>query len=143
MGAVWSQHDVGEHCMQGDGRGKKKPHAVEGGCSTDYLHQSFRTHTIKMKVQNTGQLPAIRSHCWKGEKRTVSTLAGQGAKVQHETNGERMHTAPLPQALLFQATVIDFCMLQYGTANLEELQQMVQCAGKLHRDGRELKSIIF
>lgn len=116
---------------------------MEGGCSTDYLHQSFRNHTIKMKVQNVGQLPVIRSYCWKGEQRTVSKLAGQGAKVQREMNGEITHAAALPRALTYQEAVIDFCVLRYDKANLEELQQMVQRADELHKDGGELKSIIF
>ena len=98
---------------------------MEGGCSADYLHQSLRTHTIKMKVQSAGQLPAIRSRCWKGEKRTVSTLAGQAAKVHHETNGEITHADLLPWALTYRAVLIDFCMSRYATANLGELQQMV------------------
>lgn len=103
---------------------------MEGGCSADYLHQSLRTHTIKMKVQSAGQLPEIRSHCWKGEKRTVSTLAGQAAKEHHETNGEIAHVA-LPWVLTYQEIRMDFCMSQYATANLGGLQQMVQHAGEL------------
>lgn len=98
---------------------------MEGGCSADYLHQSLRTHTIKMKVQSAGQLPVIRSHCWKREKRTVSMLAGQAAKIHHGINGEIAHAALLPWVLTYQVILIDFSMSRYATANLGELQQMV------------------
>lgn len=98
---------------------------MEGGCSADYLHQSLRTHTIKMKVQSAGQLPAIRSYCWKGEKRTVSMLAGQAAKVHRRTSGEITHAAILPWLLTYRATLIDFYVSWYVTASLREVQKMV------------------
>lgn len=103
---------------------KKTPYAVEGGCSADYLHQSLKTHTIKMKVQSAGQLPVIRSHCWKGEKHTVSVLAEQAAIVHREKNGEIAHAALRPRVLVHRVVLIDFSMSWYSTANLGELQQM-------------------
>lgn len=126
--------------------GKKKPlHAVEGGCSADYLHQSMRTHTIKMKVQSAGQLPEIRSHCWKGEKYTVSTLAGQAAEVLCKTSGEIRCAAPLPWLLTYRVILIDFCMSRYATTNLGELSRWYNVQGNCVERGygEQLKSIIF
>lgn len=126
--------------------GKKKPlHAVEGGCSADYLHHSLRTHTIKMKVQSAGQLPEIRSHCWKGEKCTVSTLAGQAAEVLRKTSGEIRRAAPLPWLLTYRVILIDFSMSRYATANLGELSRWYSVQGSCVERGYggQLKSIIF
>lgn len=146
MGAGRSQPDAGARRVEGGWRGKKKPlQAVEGGCSADYLHQSLRTHTIKMKVQSAGQLPEIRSHCWKGEKRTVSTLAGQAAKVLCKTSGEIRCAAALPWLLTYWVILIDFCVSRYATANLGELSRWYSVQGNCVERGygRQLKSIIF